>query len=261
MFTNNPFAELSILISPGVMQTFVWVMILLVVGGTLFDVIHKKSAKYFFANYNQSKSKGARLTGGTLAAVAVQTAVHDVAASGEFCSKNRRFAHLLGMYGFIVFVVTTFKLIFSEPIVAAGGFTALLWHLGALMVVAGGVWFWFGFRADVVAEGRSPWRVMRADLFVLSLVAMTALALLWSFFQALGVVSLARLFLVLFVLATVVLFGGVPWSKFSHMFFKPAAAFEKRMSEANGSRNNLPAPADAPARFGLGIKREPPRHY
>ncbi len=261
MLTNNPFAELSTHISPGVMQTFVWVMILLVVGGTLFDVIHKKSAKYFFANYNKSKTKGTQLTGGKWAAIAMQTTVHDVATSGEFCNKNRRIAHLLGMYGFIVFVVTTFKLIFSEPIEAAGGFTAILWHLGALMVVAGGLWFWFGFRADVVAEGQSPWRVMRADLFVLSLVAMTALALLWSFFQAVGAATLAMLFFVLFIIATMVLFGGVPWSKFSHMFFKPAAAFEKRMSEANGCRNNLPAPADAPAQFGLGIKRESPRHY
>jgi hypothetical protein len=34
------------------------------------------------------------------------------------------------------------------------------------------------------------------------------------------------------------------------MFFKPAAAFEKRLSAANGSRSNLPAPADKPETFG-----------
>jgi len=33
------------------------------------------------------------------------------------------------------------------------------------------------------------------------------------------------------------------------MFFKPAAALEKRVSEANGTRSNLPPPADAPAIF------------
>ena len=69
------------------------------------------------------------------------------------------------------------------------------------------------------------------------------------------------LFFALFIMAATVLFAGVPWSKFAHMFFKPAAAFEKRMSEADGSLNNLPPPADAPAKFGLGIKRELPRHY
>jgi hypothetical protein len=45
------------------------------------------------------------------------------------------------------------------------------------------------------------------------------------------------------------------------MFFKPAAAYQKRIEEADGSRANLPAPADKPAQFGLGIKREPARHY
>ena len=63
----------------------------------------------------------------------------------------------------------------------------------------------------------------------------------------------------LYILATTVLFGSVPWSKFAHMFFKPAAAFEKRVSNANGTRANLPAPADKPAQFGSA--RTAPRHY
>ena len=60
-------------------------------------------------------------------------------------------------------------------------------------------------------------------------------------------------------IATTVLFGSVPWSKFSHMFFKPAAAFEKRVSNANGSRNNLPSPADKPEIYGSA--RQQPHHY
>jgi hypothetical protein len=63
----------------------------------------------------------------------------------------------------------------------------------------------------------------------------------------------------LYLLATTVLFGSVPWSKFSHMFFKPAAALEKRVAEANGSRRNLPYPAAQPDVFGKA-KRQP-RHY
>jgi len=47
-----------------------------------------------------------------------------------------------------------------------------------------------------------------------------------------------------------VLFGSIPWSKFSHMFYKPAAAFQKRIAQADGSRSNLPAPADKPEVFG-----------
>jgi hypothetical protein len=65
----------------------------------------------------------------------------------------------------------------------------------------------------------------------------------------------------LFILSSTILFGGVLWSKFAHMFFKPAAAFQKRITKADGSRENLPVPADCPEQFGLGIKREAPRHY
>ena len=58
-----------------------------------------------------------------------------------------------------------------------------------------------------------------------------------------------------------ILFGGVYWSKFAHMFYKPGAAIQKNLAEADGSRDNLPPPADAPEQFGLGIKREQPKHY
>ena len=47
----------------------------------------------------------------------------------------------------------------------------LLWWIGGLMICLGGYWFWFFIRADVTAEGNSPLRIMRADLFILSLLA------------------------------------------------------------------------------------------
>jgi hypothetical protein len=43
------------------------------------------------------------------------------------------------------------------------------------------------------------------------------------------------------------------------MFFKPAAALEKRVAEANGTMSNLPPPADAPRKYGGGLKHA--RHY
>ena len=111
---------------------------------------------------------------------------------------------------------------------------------------------------DVAAEGNSPLRIVRADLFILSLLASATLALLWAYLEATGS-AWATVFLGGYLIATTVLFGSVPWSKFSHMFFKPAAAFQKRLAEANGSRSNLPAPADKPATFGSS--RRQPRHY
>ena len=64
MFTSNPFAELSASIPPTVMQTYVVVMVLLVAGGTLFDIMHKRSAKYFFDNWRNAKNKATRQVGG-----------------------------------------------------------------------------------------------------------------------------------------------------------------------------------------------------
>jgi predicted small integral membrane protein len=134
----------------------------------------------------------------------------------------------------------------------------LLWYLGALMVCGGGYWFWFFIRVDVAAEGNSPFRIVRADLFILSLLASATLGLIWALLQAAGA-SWDYLFLCLYFFATTVLFGSVLWSKFSHMFYKPAAAFQKRVENANGSRSNLPAPADKPEVFGSA--RRLPRHY
>ncbi|NKB60630.1 MAG: adenylyl-sulfate reductase [Gammaproteobacteria bacterium] len=264
MLTTNPFSELAVSISPGTMQTFVVIMILLVIGGTIFDVIHKKSAKYFFENMKRAKSNGVKsVSGGEKMGIAVKTVAEDVLTSAEFCSTKRRIAHLLTMYGFILFVVSTAVMIFSYP--NAGSSTPqiwpALWHIGAFAVCLGGYWFWFFIRVDVAAEGNSPFRLIKADLFVLSLIATTTFALLWSIVQSSGHDVWGTILFTLFILSTMVLFGGVPWSKFAHMFFKPAAAFEKRVSVADGSRNNLPPPADAPAKFGLGIKRDLPRHY
>ncbi len=275
MFTSNPFAELSASVPAAVMQSYVVFMILLVAAGTLFDIVHKGSAKYFFANWRKSTSKGAKqLGGGELASIAVQTAVVDVMASGEFCNPRRRVAHLLTMYGFVIHVAATAVMVFGYPTSATPtpGIWTALWWIGGLMVCAGGYWFWFFIRVDVAAEGGSPLRLMRADLFIVSLLASVTLGLIWAIAGG-G----AGVLFGLYILATTVLFGSVPWSKFAHMFFKPAAAFEKRVSEANGTAENLPTQTrddpeqqqrhsmellrDAPMNMGLGIKREAPRHY
>jgi len=262
MFTSNPFAELSAFISPAVMQTYVVVMILLVAGGTLFDIIHKKSARYFFNNWQNAKTKGTRqVSGGEMASLAIRTAVVDVLASGEFCSAQRRIAHLLGMYGFVVYVIATIIMVFSYPTPATPtpAIWPALWHIGGLMVCLGGYWFWFFIRADVAAEGNSPFRMMRADLFIVSLLASVTLGLVWAYVQSGGGGTWSNIFLGLYLIATTILFGSIPWSKFSHMFFKPAAAFQKRVEKANGSRKNLPPPADVPEIYGS--TRQQPQNY
>lgn len=271
MFSSNPFAELAATISPDIMQTYVWLMILCVVGGTLFDVVHKRSAKYFFDNWKKSQAEAkTQVSSGEVGSLAIKTLTNEVLTSSEFCNQRRRIAHLLTMYGFIAYVIATAVMVFSLP-GDVSGFWTFLWWAGALALAGGCLWFWFFIRVDVAAEGGSPFRIERADLFVLSLMTSSIFAILWGLTQ--GTVWLG-----LYLIATTVLFGSVPWSKFSHMFFKPAAALEKKVSVANGTLNNLPEPADrtnpadrdrhsmellkdAPQNMGLGIKREEPRHY
>ena len=249
-------------------------MVVAVAAGTLFDIVHKGSARYFFANMRNSKNKGRELGGGELVSIAAQTAVIDVLASGEFCNQKRRVAHLLGMYGFVLYVVATAVMVFgySNNATSTPAIWPMLWWIGALMVLVGGFWFWFFIRVDVTAEGRSPFRLVKADLFVLSLLVSVTLGVAWA---ASG--GGAGVLFWLYILAPLLLFGGVPWSKFAHMFFKPAAAFDKRVSKANGTAENLPLQTrddpeqqkrhsmellrDAPMDMGLGIKREAPRHY
>jgi hypothetical protein len=274
MFTSNPIADVPAFISPMAMQIYIIVMAIMVVGGTLLDVMHKKSAKYFFENAKKAEANRKRDVGaGEKMGLAVATVASEVLTSSEFCNPIRRMSHLMTMYGFVVFIVSTVALVFGSE----AGIWALLWHLGALSLALGGYWFWFVIRVDVAAEGKKWYQVsLKGDLFILSLLAMSTFALIWSFTGG----TLSVVFFWLFVLATTTLFSTVLWSKFAHMFFKPAAAFQKRITKADGSRENLPLDYDLsdpavhakfpdipeymganPPNMGLGIKREAPHHY
>ena len=278
MITTNPFAELSGSISPDAMQIYVILMVILVVGGTVLDMIHKKSAQYFFENSKKAEKNAKRsVSGGEKVSLAVQTVAGEVLTSSEFSNPQRRLSHLLTMYGFIIFVVATATMIFAYPTEAAAGIWPMLWHLGAAMLCLGGYWFWFFIRVDVSAEGKPWYKLAKADLFIVSLLTTATFGLLWSFTQGSG---LGWLFFVLFLIAATSLFGTVMWSKFAHMFFKPAAAYQKKITKADGSQENLPDLGELsdpalqarypdipeymgtnPPNMGLGIKREAPHHF
>jgi hypothetical protein len=283
MITTNPFAELSALISPGIMQAYVILMVLLVIGGTWLDVVHKKSARYFFENAEKAKKAAKRqVDTKEKIGLALSTLKHEVLSAGEFDNRQRQISHLFMMYGFIIFVVTTAVMIFGLPATGSetSTLTPLLWHLGALMICIGGYWFWFKIRVDVSSEGHQWYEVNQADIFVVSLIVMATFALIWSLLQSGGGGALAGAAFFLFIAASTTLFSTILWSKFAHMFFKPAAAYQKKITKADGSRENLPDdytltdPAvqekfpdipeymgKNPPDMGPGIKREAPQHY
>lgn len=284
---SNPFAILSdgLALGPGVMQAYVVLMVLLVIGGTLLDVVHKKSARYFFEKGRSLKQIAKReVGGGERFGIALGTLTNEVLMSSEFQNRDRRISHLFTMYGFIVFVVTTAIMIFGLPVAAGedAGLTPVLWHLGALSICFGGYWFWFKIRVDVRSEGNEWHNVHQSDIFIVSLLLMASLALIWSSLQAAGGATSVPsvIAFVAFIVATTTLFSTILWSKFAHMFFKPAAAFQKKVAVADGSRDKLPEIPDLasaeckercpdiseymganPPNMGLGIKREAPAHF
>lgn len=282
MFINNPFAELSAHISPSLMQAYVILMILLVIGGTLLDIWHKQSARYFFENSKKAQANAKNpINSSQKTSLAIKTLTNEVLTSSEFCNEKRRRSHLMTMYGFIVFVVTSAILIFGYADSKGPILVNMLWHLGALSLCVGGYWFWFAIRVDLASDG-AKWNQFngRGDIFILGLLAMATFGLLWSFTQAIGLGAFSMLIFALFIISTTILFGSVYWSKFAHMFFKPAAAYQKKVAMADGSRENLPADYDLsdpavhakfpdipeymgtnPPNMGLGIKREGPNHY
>lgn len=253
------------------MQVYVIAMFIAVAAGTIFDVIHKKSAKYFSENAKKAQQAARRsVASGDKMSAAISTVTSEVLTSSEFANPQRRLSHLMLMYGFIIFVVSTVVMIFGG---AEAGIWPLLWHLGALSVCVGGYWFWFFIRCDVNSEGKKWYQLVRADLFIVSLLMTTTFALLWSIFGGM-------LLFAIFILAATVLFTTVLWSKFAHMFFKPAAAYQKKITKLDGSQENLPDLGDltdpalqsrypdipeymgtSPEYMGLGIKRESPNHY
>ena len=246
MFFSNPFSLLSELLPPFVMQIYVVLMIFAVAFGTLFDLYHKRSAEFFALRRKKSEAAAQRrLAAWEIASLATRTIGKEVATSGEFCKWQRRASHLLMMYGFVIYLITTILMVFVYPR-AARTPTAVtaLWSIGGLMVLAGGLWFFFALKVNVAYEKHSPFRLIPADLFVGSLLASVAFGLLWHLVQTAhrpGAASLVLL--VCYIFFTTLLFVSVPWSKFAHMFYKPVAAFQKRVEEANGS-SDLPAPAE-----------------
>jgi hypothetical protein len=280
MFSINPFAELSALISPAIMQGYIVLMAVLVFAGTVLDMLHKRSAEYFFENARRARQSAKReLGGGEKAGLALQTVANEVLTSAEFKSTRRRISHLFTMYGFVFFVVSTAVLIFGYPTQGEAGVWPMLWHLGALSLAFGGYWYWFFIRVDVAAEG-VKWYTFngRGDLFIVGLIGTATFALLWS--ATLGGGVLNTLLSALFILCSTLLFGSVYWSKFAHMFFKPAAAYQKRCAKADGSRENLPDDYDLtdpvvqarypdipmymganPPNMGQDFSSERPSHY
>ena len=245
MFTSNPFADLTVFLPPIAMQVYIALMIVAVVLGTIADMLHKNSGKFFARQMDRSKAAATReLSGADIASLAVKTIAIDVATAGEFCNPQRRISHVLMFYGFIFYLVTTIVMIFGYPTHATPtpALIPLLWNVGVIMILIGGYWFFFFLRVNVVQDGQPLFRLVLADLFIVSLLGSVTFAFLWEIVQAGGNLIATKIAFGLYILFSTLLFCSVRWSKLAHMFFKPVVAFQRRVEEASGA-SSLPAPA------------------
>ena len=141
MITNNPFSTLAETIPSVAMQGFVIAMAALTLVGVLIDILHKKNVKYFFDNAKKAKKNAkVELTSGKRTAVILKTVAHDIATTSELGWGKRRLAHVLGMYGTIIFWICSAILIFSYSSVGIQTPASLtaLWHIGAILTCLGG---------------------------------------------------------------------------------------------------------------------------
>jgi hypothetical protein len=252
MFIPNPFTALTAFVSPVFMQGYIILMVLAVLLGTLYDVLHDRKLGFFRQDRRRAWAAAQRQLGAAdMAAIAVKTLAHDIATFGEFCNWRRRISHVLMFYGFVLYVISTVVLVFGDA--NAPPLWPLLWHLGALLTLIGGYWFFLFLRVNVTHDGDSRWRLVRADLFIVLLLASVTFALLFDIVALAGNPTATGLFAVLYLLFTTLLFITVPWSKFAHMFYKPVVAFQRRVEDADGS-SALPESATP------GGKRCPPSH-
>lgn len=243
MFTSNPFADLSVFLPPLSMQVYIVLMIFAVAFGTLFDMVHKSSAKFFALQVKKSKAAATRrLNGAETASLAVRTIAKEVATAGEFCNPQRRISHLLMFYGFLLHFITSIVMVFGYATQATPVILPVLWNIGALMILIGGYWFFFFLRVNVVHDGQPRLRLIRADLFIVTLLASVTFAFIWGIVQMTGNLTAIKIAFGLYIVSTTLLFVSVRWSKFAHMFYKPVVAFQRRVEEANGS-SSLPTPA------------------
>ncbi len=245
MFTSNPFADLTVFLPPLAMQIYIVVMLFAIVIGTLWDMLHKSSGQYFAQRRKKAQAEATReLSGADKASLAIKTIAVEVATAGEFCNPQRRISHLLMFYGFIFYVTTTVVLVFGYPTHATPAPTIipLLWNIGVIMLLIGGYWFFFLLRVNVVRDGQPVFRLVLADLFIVTLLGSVTFAFIWVIVQTTGNLTATKISFGFYILFTTLLFGSVRWSKLAHMFFKPVVAFQRRVEEANGS-SSLPAPA------------------
>ena len=141
MLQTNPFSILSETVAPIAMQGFIIAMVLLIAIGTVVQMIHHKNLKYFFDNAKKAKLSATKELGiGEKTRIITKTTVVDIGTTSELGFGKRRLAHVLGMYGTILFWISSAMLVFcyTGADKTNSETWSILWHTGAILTCIGG---------------------------------------------------------------------------------------------------------------------------
>jgi len=238
------------ILPPVFFEVFVGVLFVAMVLGLVYDALGGRKLAYFRAERRMmlsATSGGGQGKEVGVAGVVGRTLVTNLATSRELakCGASRRASHELMLWGFILSVIVVVVKVFAYPDVSPvlpSSVLGVLLNLGGLLVLVGGLWYLW-LRVNVSHEGNSVFRVTRADMFILSLLANAVLGFVLEGADLSGSVVATEVALGLYLPVTAFMFFSVPWSKFSHIFYKGAYAIQREIDRERGV-SRLPTPSE-----------------
>ncbi|MEM3670602.1 MAG: hypothetical protein QW767_02535 [Thermoprotei archaeon] len=223
-------------------RVFVLVIFLGMLAGLFYDSLAGGKLAFFRQerSWRQTMFGGkTEITNGKLSVVAKSVAT-DVAGAAPLLSCGSRYtrwlSHVLMEWGFIITVVYTVVRFFAYPgfapfALSAPGQVALT--LGYILMLAGCVMFLFQ-RVNVSKEGKRLFTYSAGDRFAFGVFAYSLTGLVYESVYTTTATAFMYFWLALYLLATAYLFLTVPWTKFSHMFYKAVYNVQHRLDAGSG---------------------------
>jgi len=228
------------------------ILALAAVAGVLYDALGKDKIFSYNSEREWKRSFG-RGAGKNVSKFSVMANVllKNVAMSGEIAScanrhldRVRRAAHLLLFWGFVVAVLFTLLKALFYPTLNAVPLTQP-YEMGVItgfaMLLAGGL-IMMSMRVNVRSEGDSLGTVIRADLFLISIITAVIVQFAMLLVDLSGSLPATQLMLIIYLVGTSLPFVTMAWSKFPHIIYKPVYAIHREMDAALGY-SHLPSPS------------------
>ena len=221
-------------------QAYIVALVVIAVLGFVYDALAKKKLKFFLQERRVRAPKRSAKAAQKLSRV-FKTVALNLATSAELskCGASRRASHLLMLWGFVIAALSILLKYFAfsglQPLAIQ-----ISLNLGGLMILTGALWFLF-LRVDYAAE--KSFKFTQADIFVLLLLANSALGFVLEAVSYTGVYLLVASILALYLVSLSMLFVTIPWSKFTHVLYKGAYAISRELDELEGVEGLLPTPA------------------